>query len=136
MSLFEKNPGRKTMARPPKTCPAEAFQKMISGKYKLRILWALKEGPKRYNEIQKGLLTGSIGTREISPRVLSRELKALGESRMILRHDFRAYPLRVEYSLSNSGKKFIPLIAAMHRWSEKYWFAKTEGTIANKGIRK
>ena len=50
---------------------------MISGKYKVRILWDLKDGPRRYGEIRTGLLTGATGAKEIAPRVLSRELKAL-----------------------------------------------------------
>ena len=54
-------------------CPVAAFQKMISGKYKLRIVWDLKDGPRRYGEIRTGLLRGSSGTAEIAPRVLSRE---------------------------------------------------------------
>ena len=58
-------------------CPANRFQQMVSGKYKLRILWGLKGGWKRYAEIKRGLLTGSIGTAEIAPRVLSRELRTL-----------------------------------------------------------
>ena len=32
-------------------CPVTAFQKMISGKYKLRILWDLQDGPLRYGEV-------------------------------------------------------------------------------------
>lgn len=58
-------------------CPAARFQKMVSGKYKLRILWGLKDGWKRYAEIKRGLLTGSVGSAEIAPRVLSRELRTL-----------------------------------------------------------
>ena len=63
-------------------CPVAAFQKMISGKYKLRIVWDLKDGPRRYGEIRTGLLRGSDGSSEIAPRVLSRELKALTECRI------------------------------------------------------
>ena len=55
-------------------CPVMAFQTMISGKYKIRILWDLKDGPRRYSEIRTGLLRGAAGTAEIAPRVLSREL--------------------------------------------------------------
>ena len=43
-------------------CPVAAFQKMISGKYKLRIVWDLQDGPRRYGEIRTGLLRGSIGS--------------------------------------------------------------------------
>ena len=58
-------------------CPVMAFRAMISGKYKIRILWDLKQGPRRYTEIRTGLLRGAAGTAEIAPRVLSRELNAL-----------------------------------------------------------
>jgi len=34
-------------------CPVMAFQKMISGKYKVRILWDLKDSALRYSEIRK-----------------------------------------------------------------------------------
>ncbi|WP_283848980.1 winged helix-turn-helix transcriptional regulator [Bradyrhizobium japonicum] len=34
-------------ANPARTCPVAAFQKMISGKYKLRIVWDLRDGPRR-----------------------------------------------------------------------------------------
>ena len=66
-------------------CPVAAFQKMISGKYKLRIVWDLQDGPKRYGEIRSGLLRGATGSSAIAPRVLSRELKALTESGLLER---------------------------------------------------
>jgi DNA-binding HxlR family transcriptional regulator len=69
-------------------CPVAAFQKMISGKYKLRIVWDLKDGPRRYSEIRTGLLRGAGGSGEIAPRVLSRELKALTEAGLLDRKDF------------------------------------------------
>src|SRR5207237_1872165 len=53
-------------------CPVAAFQKLISGKYKLRIVWDLKEGALRYSEIRSGLLRGAGGSRAIAPRVLRR----------------------------------------------------------------
>jgi hypothetical protein len=42
-------------------CPVLAFQKLISGKYKVRILWDLQGGPLRYSEIRRGLLRGAVG---------------------------------------------------------------------------
>ena len=61
---------------------------MISGKYKLRILWDLKDGALRYGEIRSGLLRGVQGSAEIAPRVLSRELKALAQTGLIDRKDY------------------------------------------------
>jgi DNA-binding HxlR family transcriptional regulator len=75
-------------------CPVAAFQKMVSGKYKLRIVWDLQDGAKRYGEIRTGLLRGSDGSSEIAPRVLSRELKALTESGLIDRRDYGVVPPR------------------------------------------
>jgi DNA-binding HxlR family transcriptional regulator len=73
-------------------CPVAAFQKMISGKYKLRIIWDLKDGPRRHSEIRSGLLRGMGEAQEIAPRVLSRELKALAESGLIGRRDYAVVP--------------------------------------------
>src|SRR3954468_18620235 len=94
-------------------CPIMAFQKIISGKYKVRILWDLKEGALRYSEIRTGLLRGAEGTREIAPRVLSRELKALTQSGLLERKDFGVVPPRVEYKLTRRGKSFVPVIDAI-----------------------
>jgi DNA-binding HxlR family transcriptional regulator len=93
---------------------------MISGKYKLRIVWDLKDGPRRYGEIRSGLLRGADGSAEITPRVLSRELKALTESGLIDRRDFGVVPPKVEYRLTRKGKSFVPVIAAIRDWGERH----------------
>ena len=105
---------------PQNQCPVAAFQKMISGKYKLRIVWDLKDGPLRYGEIRSGLLTGSDGTREIAPRVLSRELKALAQTGLIDRRDYGVVPPKVDYRLTRKGQSFIPVIAAIRKWGDRH----------------
>ena len=101
-------------------CPVAAFQKMISGKYKLRIVWDLKDGPRRYGEIRTGLLRGADGSAEIAPRVLSRELKALTESGLIDRRDYGVVPPKVEYRLTHKGRSFVPVIAAIKDWGARH----------------
>ena len=101
-------------------CPVAAFQKMISGKYKLRIVWDLKDGPRRYGEIRTGLLRGMAGSAEIAPRVLSRELKALAESGLIDRKDFGVVPPKVEYRLTRKGRTFVPVVAAIKDWGTRH----------------
>ena len=108
-------------------CPVAAFQKLISGKYKLRIVWDLKAGPRRYGEIRTGLLRGMDGSAEIAPRVLSRELKALAESGLIDRKDYGVVPPKVEYRLTRKGKSFVPVIATIRNWGDRYL---TEGRAA------
>ncbi|MDB5514817.1 MAG: transcriptional regulator [Tardiphaga sp.] len=101
-------------------CPVAAFQKMISGKYKLRIVWDLQNGPLRYSEIRTGLLRGADGSREIAPRVLSRELKSLTEAGLIDRKDFGVVPPKVEYRLTRKGRSFIPVISAIRKWGTRH----------------
>ena len=110
-----------TVQREGKTvCPATRFQQMVSGKYKLRILWGLKGGWKRYAEIKRGLLTGNIGTAEIAPRVLSRELRTLVTMGMVERRDHQVFPLKVEYRLTGKGRTFLPIIAIIHKWGVRH----------------
>ena len=107
------------IARAGGACPVAAFQKLISGKYKLRIVWDLKDGRRRYGEIRTGLLRGLDGSSEIAPRVLSRELKALAESGLIDRKDYGVVPPKVEYRLTRKGKSFVPVIASIRDWGAR-----------------
>ena len=101
-------------------CPVMAFQRMVSGKYKIRIVWDLKDGARRYGEIRSGLLRGGDGTAEITPRVLSRELKALAQSGLIQRRDYGTVPPKVDYRLTPRGKSFVPVIDAIRKWGERH----------------
>jgi DNA-binding HxlR family transcriptional regulator len=101
-------------------CPVTAFQRMISGKYKIRILWDLRDGALRYGEIKSGLLRGAEGTKEIAPRVLSRELKALAEIGLIDRKDYGVVPPKVEYRLTHMGQSFIPVISVIQEWGLRH----------------
>ena len=110
-----------TVKRGGKTvCPASRFQQMVSGKYKLRILWGLKNGWRRYSEIKKGLLTGSVDSKEIAPRVLSRELRNLVAMGMVERKDHHVFPLKVEYRLTRKGRTFLPIIVVIHKWDLRH----------------
>jgi DNA-binding HxlR family transcriptional regulator len=117
-TLPETTPSRAAAHR--SACPVTAFQAMISGKYKIRILWDLKEGPRRYSEIRAGLLRGAAGTAEIAPRVLSRELKALVAAGLVARKDYGLVPPKVEYRLTEAGESFTPIIASIRQWGERH----------------
>ena len=101
-------------------CPVYGFQTMINGKYKLRIIWALQEGPRRYGEIKKGLLRDSDGSQEIAPRVLSRELKTLAAFGLIERTDYQVVPPKVEYSLTLLGQSLLPILTPMVEWGSQH----------------
>ena len=101
-------------------CPVYGFQKIINGKYEIRILWDLQHGSRRYGELRHGLLTGSAGSKEITPRVLSRELKELTSLGLIERQDYGGVPPKVEYRLGAEGQSLIPVISVMHAWGVQH----------------
>jgi DNA-binding HxlR family transcriptional regulator len=101
-------------------CPIYGIQRIISGKYKLRILWDLQHGRRRYGEIRKKLLTGISRTKAVTPRVLSGELKALLNFGLLKRTDRGAIPKRVEYKLTPLGKTLVPVISVMHKWGVRH----------------
>ncbi len=101
-------------------CPVDGFQQIMNGKYKLRILWDLQDGPHRYGEIKKGLLRDISGSPEIAPRVLSRELKALAALGLIERTEYQVVPPKVEYTLTAVGQSLLPIIGQMAQWGTRY----------------
>jgi DNA-binding HxlR family transcriptional regulator len=106
-------------------CPVDGFQQMMNGKYKLRIIWSLQDGPRRYGEIKKGLLRDISGTGEIAPRVLSRELKTLAAFGLIVRTDFHVVPPKVEYTLTPVGARLLPIIAEMIKFGKRHLVGRT-----------
>jgi DNA-binding HxlR family transcriptional regulator len=99
----------------PSLCPAIGFSRIVGGKYKLRILWALRNGPKRYGEIRTSLLKGTLG-QAITPRVLSRELRELNKRGLIHRKQFAVVPPKVEYTLAERGETLLPILNAIVDW--------------------
>lgn len=112
--LISPKPRRKTTPQP-RLCPAIGFSRIVGGKYKLRILWALRDGPRRYGEIRASLLKGTLG-QAITPRVLSRELKELQMRGLIHRKQFQVVPPKVEYTLAERGKTLVPILNAIVEW--------------------
>lgn len=106
------------------TCPIYGFQNMMNGKYKLRIIWALQHGPRRYGEIKKGLLRDIAGGEEIAPRVLSRELKTLAAYGLITRTDYHTVPPKVEYSLTPDGQSLLAIMAPIVEWGKQHLVGK------------
>ena len=51
---------------------------------------------------------------------LSVQLKSLEEYGLVRRVQYEAIPPRVEYSLTEIGGKFHPVIAAMEAWGNQY----------------
>lgn len=96
-------------------CPLVAFDQIAGGKYKLRALWILRNGARRYGEIRRSLVTGCQG-RPITPRILSRELKDLAARGLVERTEYPGVPPRVDYRLTELGRTLLPIVDAVIAW--------------------
>ena len=86
---------------------------LISGKYKMTILYTLMEfGIVRYNELQRYI-------KGISYKTLSLSLKELERDMLIIRKEYPQIPPKVEYSLSERGKSLMFILDAMCEWGDK-----------------
>lgn len=95
------------------TCPVETTLTLIGDKWKVLILRDLMPGTKRFGELRK-----SIGN--VSPKVLTAQLRAMEESGLVHRKVYAEVPPRVEYSLTELGQSLKPVLDAMCVWGEGY----------------
>lgn len=85
---------------------------VIGGKWKAAILYNLRNGTLRYNELRKSMPT-------ITERTLSLQLKTLLNDGVIQRKVYSTKPpLRVEYSLTELGVTLIPLLESIVDWAK------------------
>lgn len=81
---------------------------VLQGKWRIPIIISLTDGDKRFGEIQR-----EIG---ISPKMLSQELKALEENKIISRTLYDSMPVTVEYSLTPLGRSTDKLLDEFLKW--------------------
>jgi len=104
-------------------CPVAATQSVLSGKWKIVIIWFLRNGPLRFSQIQKLLPT-------ISQTMLTGQLRALEAAGLIHREIYKEIPPRVEYSLTPIGISFNPVLDAMKEWGNSYIIFENERNSA------
>ncbi|TVL89454.1 helix-turn-helix domain-containing protein [Streptomyces sp. SAJ15] len=94
-------------------CPTVAAVDVISGKWKVLILWALYHHRPRFGELRR-LVPG------ISEKVLVQQLRELEALGVVHREVFHELPLRVEYSLTPSGIALNEALEPLSAWSRRY----------------
>jgi DNA-binding HxlR family transcriptional regulator len=92
-------------------CSVEAAIGLIDGKWKCIILFHLLAGTMRFNEIRR-----MIGN--VTPRMLTNQLRELEEDSLIARKVFAQVPPKVEYSLSPLGRSMKPILHALKDWGD------------------
>ena len=74
------------------------------------VLWASYEGATRFNEFKQ-----AVG--EIPPRTLAQRLVELEEAGMLVRNVIDARPPRVEYRLTDEGRRLKLVVDAVVRFA-------------------
>jgi DNA-binding HxlR family transcriptional regulator len=90
-------------------CPIEGAMVLLSGRWRALILYYLNQGPMRFNELRRA--NGGI-----SQQMLTRELRALEQAGVITRTVTPQVPPRVDYALSESGRRLMPIIESLSAW--------------------
>lgn len=86
---------------------------VIGGRWRGAILAILCDKEKRFNDLKRDL--GNI-----TPRVLSKELKYLEMNKLLARKTDPLNPIAVRYELTEHGKSLAPLIAQIVAWGQRH----------------
>jgi DNA-binding HxlR family transcriptional regulator len=89
--------------------PAERALKVLSGRWKAVILYALLDGPQRTCELENRIAG-------ISQKVLLEQLRALEEHGMVSRQASTEHRQGIEYLLTPLGESLRPILDSLIAW--------------------
>lgn len=92
-----------------RACPVQHAHQFIGGKWRIGIIWSLKDGSRRFGQLKRDVLG-------ISEKMLIEELKHMQKLHMITRKAYLEIPPKVEYSLTDRGKSLVPLVENVVAW--------------------
>jgi DNA-binding HxlR family transcriptional regulator len=94
-------------------CPIRTTLELIGGKWKLLIVFQIADKSVRLSELKRQIP-------DISEKMLIQELKKLVDNNLVLRLNFGEVPPKVTYTLTENGKKIIPLIDEIGKFGLDY----------------
>jgi len=92
-------------------CSIERGMRIIGGKWTGSILWHLKDGPVRFNDLSR--MIGGASKRMISERL--RQLETRG---LVTRQVLDTAPVSVQYEITEFGRTALSFLDELRRWSE------------------
>ena len=94
-------------------CPFVTAQKILTGKWTLLIMHHLDVKTMRFSELLRALP-------HLTQSTLTKQLRMMEENGIVIRTVYNQVPPRVEYSLSELGNQFKPVLATLETWGNKY----------------
>ena len=101
------------LMKPGYSCMLTLAMDLVGGKWKMIILWQLRQGIRRFNELKR-LLDG------ITQKMLTQQLRELEMDGLLHREVYPVVPPRTEYSLTAFGRTLIPVLDAMCAWGREH----------------
>ncbi|WP_229182680.1 winged helix-turn-helix transcriptional regulator [Bradyrhizobium oropedii] len=86
---------------------------LLSGKWKLEIMWLLNQRVYRFGELRKAIPG-------ITQHMLTAQLRELEADGLVSRTVFAEVPLRVEYGITQKARGLGPTMQALTAWWHKY----------------
>ena len=92
-------------------CAIERGMRIIGGKWTGSILWHLKDGPVRFNDLAR--MVGGASKKMITERL--RQLEARG---LVAREVMETSPVSVQYAITPLGATALGFLDELRQWSE------------------
>lgn len=93
-------------------CPIERGMRLIGGKWKGSILWHLRAGPVRFNDLDR-MLAGA------SKKMLAQRLKEMEADGLLTRRVISDRPVAVSYEITAFGRSALGVLAQLAGWAEE-----------------
>jgi len=95
------------------SCSMELTMDLIGGKWKIKILWHLNTGTKRFSELKRLIP-------DITQKMLTTQLREMESNNLITRKVYAQVPPKVEYSLTKYGITLKNTLKEMCKWGTTY----------------
>ena len=94
-------------------CAIERGMRLIGGKWTGSIIYHLKDGPVRFNDLCR-MLGGA------TKKMIDQRLKELEAKGMVVRKVIEQRPIAVTYELTEFGCSALSILDDLRLWSEQY----------------
>ncbi len=109
-------------------CPILTAISIIGGKWKIPILYNLRDGKMRFNELKRALPN-------VTQKMLTQQLRELEKDGLVSRKVYAQVPPKVEYSITPMAEKLEPILDSLCGWGREYQSRELDGDItANQSV--
>lgn len=89
----------------------QATLKVLGGKWKILILWHLKDKARRFSDLKRLIP-------EITEKMLIQQLRELEKDEIVNRKVYSDVPPKVEYSFTDYGRSLEPALKVLCEWGK------------------